>query len=69
MKIGDRVKQKYTRANRKGTVIGIWEEDEYIENNKERILFAVKGEVKVRFDNSTLESAYHTFSETELEIL
>lgn len=67
MKIGDRVKQKHTKANRKGTVIGIWEEDEYIQSNEERILFAVKGEIKVRFDNP--ESTYHTFSETELEIL
>lgn len=66
LKIGDKVKQKFTSANRIGTVIGIWEDDEYftdIEGNS--ILFACKGELKVQFDYNS-QGVYSTFSSQEL---
>jgi len=68
IKIGDRVKQKYTIAKRYGTVIGVFEEDKYITNNKgEKILFAVKGEIKVNFDIDLSKSTSQIFSKKELE--
>jgi len=68
IKTGDRVKQKHTSAQRTGKVIGIWENDEYIiTNNNEKILFAIKGELKVKFDYHDSGNSYHTFSEIELE--
>ena len=62
--INDRVKQKNTRASRFGTVIGVWEKDIYIDTEKgEKILFAEKGEYKVRMDN---QNNYSTFSSDEI---
>lgn len=49
-KIGDRVKDKNSLANRTGTITGIYEEDLYIESNGKRILYASKGEFKIKFD-------------------
>ena len=66
MEVNDRVKQKHTKAIRTGIIIGIWEKDEYIKDkNKNQILFACKGEYKVKFDNETGQG-YVTFSEQEL---
>ena len=48
---GDRVKDTTLLANRIGTVVGIYEEDKFIESNGEIILFASKGEFQIRFDN------------------
>ncbi len=68
LKIGDRVKQKRTNGTRIGTVIGIWEKDEYLtDNSGNRVLFAIKGEIKVNFDYQDSRTIYHTFSEVELE--
>ena len=64
-KEGDKVRQKHTRATRIGTIIGIWENDEYIFNKTEKILFVSKGEYKVSLDND-LNNGYITFSENEL---
>lgn len=66
LNIGDRVKQKFTRANRIGTIIDIYEEDFYIKSGNERILFAVEGEYKVEFDSDPGEG-YITLSGAELE--
>jgi len=66
IEIGDKVKQKYTLADRVGTVIGIWEEDEYFSSPEGKIiLFACKGEYKVQFYND-MNDSYATFSEQEL---
>jgi len=68
-KIGDRVRQKYTLAERTGTIIGIWEEDNYFTDKEgKRILFACKGEYQVRFDNE-IGNGVITFSGKELEKL
>lgn len=69
IKIGDRVKQKHTLAQRTGTVVGVWEKDEYLKKENEEILFATKGEIKVRFDDSESVTTYCTFSQTELELI
>lgn len=66
--VDDRIKQKYTRANRLGTVIGVYGEDFYIESNGEQILFAVAGEYKVKFDSDP-GIGYSTLSGEELSII
>ena len=69
MKINDRIRIKNTRAFRTGTIVGIWENDCYIENaNNERILFAIKGEYKVRLDGYEVENII-TFSSSEIILL
>jgi hypothetical protein len=69
LKEGNRVKQKHTVAKRIGTVVGIWEKDEYyLLPNGDNILFACKNEVKVQFDYAK-EGSYATFSEQELELI
>ena len=69
MKINDRVKIKNTRAHRTGTIIGVWDEDYYIFNiKKERILFAVAGELKVKLDGYEEESIV-TFSPSEIILI
>ena len=69
MKIGDRVKQKYTIAQRIGTISGIWEEDEfYFGKDGNAICFACKGDFKVKFDNPK-NDGYQTFSSQQLEKL
>jgi hypothetical protein len=65
-KIGDKVRQKFTVANRIGTVIGIWEDDEYVTDKEgNSILLASKGELKVQFDNNS-QGVYSTFSNQEV---
>ena len=69
MKINDRIRIKNTRAYRTGTIVGVWENDYYIENaNNERTLFAIKGEYKVRLDGYEGENIV-TFSASELILL
>jgi len=65
LKIKDRVKQRNTQAERHGTVMGFWEKDEYIDTENGKILFAVTGEVKVRFDFNGNDSLT-TFNENQL---
>ena len=64
-KINDRVKQKHTKAERKGTIIGIWENDEYLATRKGKVLFAIKGELKIKFDQTDNDS-FVTLSKSEL---
>lgn len=69
MKIGEKVKQKNTIAQRIGTIIGIWEKDEYYYGKDgNEICFACKGEFKVKFDNDKSDG-YQTFSIQQLEKL
>lgn len=65
LKISDRVKQKHTRAERHGTIIGFWENDEYIMTEEGKVLFAISGEVKVKFDLND-KDVFVTFSKNEL---
>ncbi|MEO9806690.1 MAG: hypothetical protein ABJF04_25745 [Reichenbachiella sp.] len=67
-KINDRVKQLNTSANRLGTIIGIYEEDVYVNSNGERILFAVAGELKVKFDYEEGDG-FTPMSRSEVELL
>lgn len=69
MKINDKVRIKNTRAQRTGTIVGIWDEDYYIINDKnERILFAVIGELKVKLDGYEGDNVV-TFSPSEVLLL
>lgn len=66
LKIGDRVRQKFTRADRRGTIIGIWEHDYQILDDKNQLVtFAIQGEFKVKLDNNS-ENSYITFSNEEI---
>lgn len=69
MKINDKVRIKNTRALRTGTIVGIWDDDYYIINDKnERILFAVIGELKVKLDGYE-EDNIVTFSPSEVLLI
>ncbi|RED92195.1 hypothetical protein [Marinoscillum furvescens] len=68
MKEGDRVKQLFTIAERHGTIVGIYDEDFYINTPKGQILFATKGELKVQFDG-TSEGTSITLSPQMVQIL
>lgn len=69
MNIGDDVKQKYTTAQRKGVIIGIWDEDEYYTDYLgNSIRFACKGEYKVRFERDE-PTSFQTFSDQQLTVL
>lgn len=50
MKVGDRVKQKKTMAQREGTIVEILENDLVFEHEGQQIVYAVKGECMVKFD-------------------
>lgn len=69
MKINDRIRIKNTRAYRTGTIVGVWENDFYVKNSKnEMILFAIKGEYKVKLDGYKGENIV-TFSESEIILI
>ena len=69
MQVGDKVKQKNTSVHRIGIIVGIWEDDEYYETSEgANVLFASKGELKVRFELDEL-STYQTFSSKQLILL
>lgn len=66
-KKGDRVKQ--IGLNRKGTVVGIWENDFFInKDTDDPVLFASKGQYKVRMDGDSKDS-FSTLYSAEIEKL
>ena len=66
IEIGDKVKQKRGKATRVGTIIGIWDDNQYIiDKEGNSILVARKGEFKVRFDDIT-NNTFETFYTEEL---
>lgn len=66
MNIGDKVKLRFRNTTQIGTIIGIWEEDEYIVDLKgNKRLLAKKGDYKVRFDHDDIDSS-QTFSKGQL---
>lgn len=69
LKLNDRVKIKNTRSMRTGTIVGIYEEDYYMENNeKERVLFASVGDLKVKLDGYKIET-FITYSPSEIKLI
>ena len=69
MKIGDVVRLKYKCTKLIGTIIGIWEEDQFIDPiNGSSVKFAQRGDFKVSFKGHC-NGEYQTYSGQCLEMI
>ncbi|MCV9389149.1 hypothetical protein [Reichenbachiella ulvae] len=68
VKMYSRVRVLNPPSERIGTVVGVFDEDYYINNKGDNVLYASRGELKVHFDGAP-EGDFVPYAESMIELV